>query len=244
MTESPPGAPAPLIWTQPAPVARPRELGRERIVGAAIAVADDGGAHALTMAAVARRLGSYTPMALYRHVSSKDGLIDLMLDQVADEIALPEEPGSDWRAELNSIAQESWAMVTRHSWFAQLVHTRPPLGPNMMRRTERILEILTREGATVGDAMTYAALLDRHIFGSALQAAEERAMFQRYGLASMEQLEAAITSVRALAVADGSYPVLAEWMASPVSASPDEQFELSITFLLDGVAARLPQRRP
>lgn len=91
--------------------------------------------------------------------------------------------------------------------------------------------------------MTYAALLDRHVFGNALQAAEERSMFQRYGIETMEKLTEAITAVRTIATADGSYPILAEWMASPSGASTDEQFELGTTFLLDGIAARLPKRR-
>jgi AcrR family transcriptional regulator len=232
-------APAPLIWLEQGPPARQRGLGRDAIVRAAIAVADEGGVQALTMAAVARQLGSYTPMALYRYVSSKDGLTDLMLDQVAGEIALPAEPGPDWRADLRSIAFASWDMVMRHTWFAQLVHARPPLGPNMMRRTEIILQVLTRQGAPVDEAMTYAALLDRHVFGGALQAAEERTMRERYGIADMKDMTAAISD---LAVADGRYPMLSTWMASPTPVSPDEQLELSLIFLLDGIAAQLPAR--
>ncbi len=229
--------PPPLIWTQPAPAARPRDLDRDRIVGAAIAVADGGGIERLTMAAVAARLGPYTPMALYRYVSSKDGLIDLMLDHATGEIAVPDAPGPDWRADLTAIATDSWAMVTRHRWYAQLVHTRPPLGPNAMRRTEIILQILTSRGATLQDAMAYAAVLDLLIYGSALQAAEEHAMRQRYGVTDVSDLTDAITEMRSLADPD-RYPLLAAWMAHPSAASPDEQFQLSLTFLLDGIASR------
>jgi len=240
MPKRPQAAPAPLIWLEQRPPARRRGLEREAIVRAAVAVADEGGAQALTMAAVARRLGSYTPMALYRYISSKDGLTDLMLDHVAGEIALPAQPGPDWRADLRAIAFASWDMVMQHTWFAQLVHARPPLGPNMMRRTEIILQILTRQGAPVAEAMTYAALLDRHVFGGALQAAEERDMRQRYGIADMKDMTAAISD---LAIADGRYPMLSTWMASPSPVTPDEQLELSLIFLLDGIAAQLPDGR-
>ena len=233
-------APAPLIWTQPAPPER--RLSRKQIVPAAIAVADEGGTRALTMAAIARRLGSYTAMALYRHVPDKDALIDLMLDHVTAEVALPETASKDWRGQLRTIAQSSWEMVMRHRWYAQLVHTRPPLGPNMMRRTEHILEILTRQGATPAQAMTYAALLDQHIFGAALQAAEESDMHERYGLNSADELAAAITATREL-VAEDSYPLLTSWMAAPTITSPGAQFELALTFLLEGIAKRLPKRR-
>jgi AcrR family transcriptional regulator len=113
----------PLIWTQPAPQRRPSPLERAGIVAAAMAVADEGGAQALTMTAVARRLGPYTPMALYRHVMSKDGLIDLMLDAATAEISLPSQPGPDWRADLQAVATQTWTMVKRHLWYAQLAPT-------------------------------------------------------------------------------------------------------------------------
>ncbi len=204
---------------------------------AAVAVADEGGTPALTMAAVAGRLGSYSAMALYRYVSSKDGLIDLMLDHAVSEVELPSRPSRSWRADIDAIAGRTWEMVMRHGWYAQLVYTRPPLGPNTMRRTEALLAILTRQGASTAAAMTYAALIDRHIFGSALQAVEERAMEERYGLTTADELAQAITATRDLAAASGSYPILSSWMADPHIASPTEQFELSLGFLLDGISA-------
>ena len=97
-------------------------------------MADEGGPDALTMNAVARRLGPYTPMALYRYVASKDGLTDLMLDAAVAEVALPEQGSGDWRADLHELVMRTWEMVRRHRWYAQLVHTRPPAGPHMMRR--------------------------------------------------------------------------------------------------------------
>jgi AcrR family transcriptional regulator len=244
MATHPPPPPAPSIWLAPPPPARRPGLDREQIVGAAVEVADEGGVTALTMAAVSAQLGSYTAMALYRYVGSKDGLIDLMLDQVTGEVVLPDAPGPSWRADLRAIATSSWSMVMRHRWYAQLVHARPPLGPNMLRRTEAVLGILTRQGATLDDAMTYAALLDRHVFGGALEAAEEQAMLQRYGLTTATELAAAVVAMRDVVAAGGAHPLLSQWMASPATATPDEQFELSLTFLLDGIARRLPRRTP
>ncbi len=232
--------PAPLIWTQPAPPARQRALGRDEIVRAAIEVADEGGAAALTMSAVARRLGPYTPMALYRYVSSKDGLVDLMLDAATAELAIPAAPSGDWRADLRDLATATWSMTTRHLWYPQLVHTRPPAGPHVMRRTEFMLAVLTARGLPIAAAMTYAALIDRHIFGSGLQEAEERQMHARYRLDSMEKLLAAMAPVRELADRYGNLPLLAGWLAEPSGPTMDEQFELGLDCLLDGIARRLP----
>jgi AcrR family transcriptional regulator len=242
MPNRPPDTPAPLIWLQPDPP-RPRELSRGQIVRAAVAVADEGGAPALTMAAVASRLGSYSAMALYRYVSSKDGLIDLMLDHVIAEVELPSRPVGAWRAAVEAIAASTWAMVMRHGWYAQLVYTRPPLGPNMMRRTEAMLEILTSQGRSADEAMTYASLIDRHIFGSALQAVEERAMEHRYGIANADELARAITAISDVAAASGDYPILSSWMVEPHVVSHTDQFELSLGFLLDGIAAELRQSK-
>ncbi|MBO0686166.1 MAG: TetR/AcrR family transcriptional regulator C-terminal domain-containing protein [Candidatus Dormibacteraeota bacterium] len=231
--------PQPLIWTQPPPPGRQRALGREEIVRAAIQVADEGGAEALTMAAVARRLGPYTPMALYRYVFSKDGLVDLMLDAATAEVVLPPRPSGDWRADLWAQATSTWNMVKRHGWYAQLFHTRPPAGPHMLRHTEFALAVLTGEGVQIGEAMLFAALIDRHVFGSGLQEAEERRMRTRYGLDSVEKFLAAMAPVRELAAADGGNPNLAGWLAQPAISTPDEQFELGLACLLDGIELRL-----
>ena len=176
----PSGAAAPLIWVQPSPPPRQRSLGREEIVAAAIALADEAGPGALTMKAVAARLGPYTAMALYRYVYNKDGLVDLMLDAATAEVPVPAQPGPDWRADLLELATQTRQMIKRHPWYATLIHTRPPVGPHMMRRLEFMLQVLTAQGAGTAAAMTYAALIDRHIFGSGLQEAEEARMSRRH----------------------------------------------------------------
>jgi AcrR family transcriptional regulator len=228
-----------LIWTQPPPPPRQRELGRDGIVAAAIALADEGGAEAVTMKAVAARLGSYTPMALYRYVRSKDGLVDLMLDAAIAEVRVPPAPGGDWRADLATLAADTRAMVQRHPWYAALVHTRPPAGPHTMRRLEFLLRVLVDRGATIDAAMTYAAMLDRHIVGSGLQEAQEARFAAQHGLDSEESLVAAVTSLHSLAAADGRLPLLASWLAKPSGESVDAQFTLGLRFLLDGIAAEL-----
>ena len=209
-------------------------------MAAAIAVADDAGPSALTMKAVATRLGPYSPMALYRYVHSKDGLVDLMLDAATAEITLPGRPGPDWRADLRALAIRTRQMTKRHPWYAALFRTRPPVGPHLMARLEFMLDVLTTQGASTAEAMTYAALIDRHILGSALQEAEEAQMSQRYGLNDDAGLEAAMTAVRGLAAASGRYPHLTNWLTQPGGPTADEQFDLGLGFVLDGIAAQLP----
>jgi AcrR family transcriptional regulator len=236
------GGPVRLIWAQPDPPPRRQALGREPIVTAAIGLADAAGPDALTMQAVAARLGSYSAMALYRYVHSKDGLVDLMLDRAAGEIPVPDGPGADWRADLYELAVATRRMIQRHPWFAALYHTRPPAGPHLMRRLEFMLTVLVARGATAAEAMTFAALLDRHVVGSALQEAEEARMSRRLGLDDEGALRAALAAVRGLA--EGRFPILASWLARPSGAAPGEQFELGLRFLLDGIAGELAARPP
>ena len=235
----PSGAAAPLIWVQPPPPPRQRSLGREEIVVAAIALADEAGSGALTMKAVAARLGPYTAMALYRYVYNKDGLVDLMLDAATAEIPRPAQPGPDWRADVLELAGQTRLMIKRHPWYAMLIHTRPPVGPPLMQRLEFMLQVLTARGTGTAAAMTYAALIDRHIFGSGLQEAEEARMSQRHGLDDDASLTAAMGAVHDLAAAGGRFPLLASWLAQPAGSPADEQFDLGLGFLLDGIAAHL-----
>ena len=234
---------APLIWTQPPPPPRQRSLGREEIVAAAIALADEAGPASLTMKAVAARLGPYSAMALYRYVHSKEGLVDLMLDTATAEIPLPGRPGPGWRADLERLAAQTREMTGRHPWYPALFHTRPPAGPHMMERLEFMLAVLTAQGASTAAAMTYAALIDRHIFGSGLQEAEEARMSREHGLDDEAVLRTAMAAVHDLAAADGRFPRLASWLARPSGPSPDEQFRLGLGFLLDGIAGCLAAGR-
>src|SRR5512142_673969 len=233
---NPAAGPALLIWTQPPPPPRQRSLGREEIVAAAIALADENGPAALTMKAVAGRLGPYSAMALYRYVHSKEGLVDLMLDTATAEVPLPGRPGPDWRADLEQLAARTRQMTTRHPWYPALFHTRPPAGPHLMARLEFMLEVLTAQGATTAAAMTYAALIDRHIFGSGLQEAEEARMSREQGLDDEAALRTAMAVVHDLAAAGGRFPLLTGWLAQPSGPSPEEQFRLGLGFLLAGLA--------
>jgi AcrR family transcriptional regulator len=205
-------------------------------VAAAIGLADVEGPAALTMKAVAARLGPYSAMALYRYVHSKDGLVDLMLDAATAEIPVPTQPGPDWRADLEELAAQTRQMTWRHPWYAALYHTRPPVGPHMMERLEFMLGVLIAQGASAATAMTYAAMIDRYILGSGRQEAEETRMSREHGLDDEATLRSAMNTMHDLAAATGRLPYLTSWLAHPSGPSPEEQFSLGLGFLLDGIA--------
>jgi AcrR family transcriptional regulator len=226
----------PLVWLSPEPE-EGRRLTRAAIVRAGVAVADDAGVAGLTMSAVARRLGEYSAMALYRYVESKDGLVDLMLDDVVAEVPLPDPAAGDWRAELRRVALDSWAMARRHVWYAQLVHTRPPLGPNLLRRTEALLETLTATGLDLAEALGHVEMLDRHVYAAALADAQELAMLRTYGVDDDGAFTAAVRDLQQ--VVAGQHPLLGRWMRAPEGPTREEQLTRGLDFLLDGIAGRI-----
>ncbi|MGW4800665.1 TetR/AcrR family transcriptional regulator, partial [Nonomuraea sp. NPDC004297] len=128
------------VWDRPEPPTRPLPLDRERIVAAAIALADEGGLDEVSLRKVAARL-DVGPMRLYGYISTKEELFDLMVDEVYAEI-LPEEPPGGWREALRLNAHRTRRAVLRHEWLADLLGGRPALGPNALAVTEATLSAL------------------------------------------------------------------------------------------------------
>lgn len=220
-----------LVWHFPEPPGRKHALTRAEIVRTGIAVADAGGVAGLTMRAVADALGVSTPMSLYRYVLNKDGLVDLMLDEVSAEVGVPAEPGDDWHADLRGVATSLWQMIGRHRWYAEFVDSRPPFGPRTLRRAAFQLTVL--DAAGLAPAVAYASLLDNYVTGTAMSVSREIEMLGRFGIGSTGDLQS-----YAGEMADDS---LGSWLADMPELTADSRFELGLDCLLDGFAAR---RRP
>jgi AcrR family transcriptional regulator len=119
-----------LLWRAPTPARRTGGLTRERIVKAAIELADADGLGALSMARLADRIGSGT-MSLYRHVANKDELVVFMLS------AAPGPPPDDsnrtnWRGALSNWAGGLWDVYHRHPWILQAAASGPPADPGQV----------------------------------------------------------------------------------------------------------------
>jgi len=244
MTDEVPG---PLIWTLPEPPGRPTaNLSRAEILRAALTIADAEGARALTMRRVAGAVGASTPMSLYRYVGSKDGLVDLMIDAVYGEIPLPAATTSntaaasqDWRVALEQLALDTWAVIQRHLWFGELVHTRPPLGPNALRYFDFRFALLEPQGLSADDMSLLTGAVDGHLFGAALQAAEEQRMRARAGLLTEDQLAEAAKPLVEPMLADDRYPAFTRWFRTRTGSGPADPVAWTLRCLLDGLASRM-----
>lgn len=116
---------------------------RERITAAAVDLLDDRGAARLTMRGLAERL-AVAPPTLYWHVRTKDDVLDLALDAVFAEVAIPDRT-ADWVADAKALVSRWRATMLRHPWSPPLLG-RPMLGPNVLARTEFLQSTLVRSG--------------------------------------------------------------------------------------------------
>jgi AcrR family transcriptional regulator len=120
-------------------------LTREAIVDAALRVLDREGAAALSMRRVAEELGT-GPASLYWHVANKDALINLLVDRVMGEVAVPEPDPGRWQEQLRERGLEIKRVFDRHPGVAALTLGRVPVGPNLLRFTEWTLGLLRGAG--------------------------------------------------------------------------------------------------
>ena len=124
---------------------RREPISREAIVTAAIQLLDAHGLAALSMRRLAEELGTGAA-SLYWHVANKDGLLDLVMDEVIGEGKVPDPDPEHWQEQVKQIARDQRAASLRHPWLVRVSIGRIPMGPNALRYTERILAILRAAG--------------------------------------------------------------------------------------------------
>lgn len=144
-------------------------LSRERVLRAAMSVADGGGLGSLTIRSLAQELG-VKPMSVYHHVANKDEILDGIVDLVFGEIELP-VPGGDWRAEIRRRATSARAVLRRHSWAIALMESRTSPGPATLGQHDAMLATLRAAGFSVVMTGHAYALLDAYVYGFAVQEA-------------------------------------------------------------------------
>jgi AcrR family transcriptional regulator len=215
----------------------PQALSLDRIVAAAIEIADAEGLGALSMARLAERLGSAT-MSLYRHVASKDELYEVMMDTApGPPPALDDAAG--WRAGLARWARALLDVYLRHPWILQVPLTGPPLAPGQLGWLETALRALGGTGLSPADKMSVVLMTLSYVRG---EAALQNALAQAHREAGVSAAEADARYARTVArlIDAARFPAMTEvFGGSPIEPADQEGFDFGLARLLDGVEAFL-----
>jgi AcrR family transcriptional regulator len=216
----------------------------DAIVAAAVGIADAEGLDAVSMARVAKELG-FTTMSLYRHVASKDELLQLMWNASALGVETLTLAGDGWRERLRSWALVQREMIDRHPWITQMPMAAPPLAPNSLTFVELGLATLDDTGLPDAEKLRIVGLLSSYTLSEA-RMAHDAARAARAAAAAgppvagpgwtFESLLRELVDVR-------TYPRLhaIAWSDAigdnPSGFDESEEFAHGIDVILDGVAA-------
>ncbi|WP_454295272.1 TetR/AcrR family transcriptional regulator [Salana multivorans] len=230
------------------PPARPG-LTLERIVDAAVAIADGEGLAAVSMAKVASRLG-FTTMSLYRHVSSKDELVMHMEDAVQPVPPADLATTQDWREGLRRWTQAQIAGVVAHPWVLEIPITGPPLMPNALAWMEVAMKLMADLPLRGLEKLAVLTILGSHVRIEATIAVTVRAAYDQQGISAEDEGPVYEQALMRL-TEDGRFPLLREMAASgelmavPADVEDPDAYYASfpIELLLDGVATQVERRR-
>ena len=203
-------------------------LSRQRVIEAAIRLADARGIDALTMRRLAQELG-VEAMSVYYYVANKDDILDGIVEVVLDECELP-EAGEEWKSAIRRTAISTHEVLVRHPWAANLILSGAGTGPGRLRYMEGILGALRRAGfsAEMTDHAYHA--LDSHIMGFTLWQVG-------MNLGSEEDLKQMAGQFLAQLSVD-DFPHLAEHIEQHLKPRDPEdvgEFEFGLGLILDGL---------
>src|SRR5688572_643846 len=148
------------------PTQRSLPLTRERVLEAALNLADQGGLEGLSMRKLGQALG-VEAMALYYHFANKERVLDGIVDLVFGEIDLP-RVGEDWKVAMRRRAISVRDALLRHRWAIGLMESRTNPGPANLRHHDAVIGNLRAAGFDMAMVATAYSLMDAYIYGFAL----------------------------------------------------------------------------
>jgi AcrR family transcriptional regulator len=193
-------------------------LSRERVLRAAVALADEGGIDSVSMRKLAQHLG-VVPMALYKHVANKDELLDGLVDVVVGEID-PPASGSDWRTAVRARILSARRALLRHPWASRLIESRSTPTPAVLAYMDSVIGMFRADGFSID--LTHHVM---HALGSRVFGFTQELFTDPVGV-DLEQQAAMLRQIA------GTYPYIVEIATgaahdgqSVVGPGCDDQFE-------------------
>ncbi len=226
------------VWARPRETDQPA-LSRAGIVREAIAMLDTEGVDALSMRKLGARLNAGAT-SLYRHVATKDELMELAVDEVVAEIAVPAAGDAGWRDAAAGTARSFRATALRHPWVSSVLGQAglAYLGPNLMSLSERLAALFVSAGFP--DPSGAIDVVLSYVIGMSTTEAAWLTTVARSGQTEAEFIAALMPAAQEAAA---GYDHLAGSYAAP-SPDPaglrDTKFANGLEIVLDGLALRLP----
>jgi len=197
-------------------------LHRDRIVAAAIALADRDGVDALSMRNLARRLG-YEVMSLYNHVANKDELLSSMVDAVAAEIDGPPSSAPPLAA-VRAVTISTHDVLVRHPWAPELWQRYLP-GPARTRLMDGLLRLFDESGLSPALAHHGFHAVTNHVLGYTLQ---------QLGMNIGDDPEARANEFLA-GISESEHPHMVAHVRQHLDGDTSSSFELVLDLILDGL---------
>src|SRR5918992_57467 len=201
-------------------------LTRERVLRAAVALADERGIESLTMRTLGRELG-VEAMSLYNHVANKEDLLDGIADIVVGEIEVPAS-GEDWRSAMRRRAISAREVLSRHPWAGAVIESRSTSSPARLRYPEAVVGNLREAGFSPEMAVHAFFTVDAYIYGFAVQE-------QNLPSGTPQEL-AAISELTLSALPADQYPSLREIITDLVLTKGfdyADEFKFDLDLILD-----------
>ncbi|MGW7488176.1 TetR/AcrR family transcriptional regulator [Streptomyces sp. NPDC054786] len=234
----PAGVDPELLWSQAERPrrGRPPAHNRAAITAEAVALADAEGLAAVTMRAVASRIGAGT-MSLYSYVPNKETLLELMIDHVSGDHRLPPGPSGNWRADLREIAHEQRAIMHRHPWLPGALPAQQTLGPNTLAVWEHTLAVLAPVGLDARAMLETFSVLTGFVASHVLYELAQERTVEAAGRTSGELLDTQARHLRSVA-AGGGFPHLAQALeATSGDPAPQAAFDRLLDRMINGLTA-------
>jgi AcrR family transcriptional regulator len=234
----------PSIWLRPERSARGPvpEHSRAEIARAAVALADQGGLAAVTMRSVASAIGT-GPASLYRYVSTRDEILELMADEAAGEYRFaPPVPG-EVLSGLLALARQARQIYLRHPWLFDLPAVGTLPGPNAIAYIDQVLAVLSSAQLDGVPPDGAAQLETVGIFTGLVRLLASTEADQRRTGQQLADWQGALAGYLITVAADGRYPRLAAALAGPAAGAttgppaPDDLFDRTLTRILTGLLA-------
>ncbi|EOD63264.1 TetR/AcrR family transcriptional regulator [Amycolatopsis vancoresmycina] len=234
----------PVIWMRPEHGTRgPKPAhGRRDVAAAAVRIADAEGIDAVSMRRIAAELGTGTT-SLYRYVSKKDDVLELMGDEVLGELRDTTLPDG-WRPGLCAIACLLRETALRHPWLPSLASGRANHGPNSLWWSELTLSVFDGLDLDTDEMLATLGTLSAFVLGHVLGELGDREAARRSGLTHEQWMDQQGEYGPAI-MGSGRYPrltrVMIEAQTPHAADRQDRLFEAGLERVLDGLAAHLPR---